>query len=143
MAGMRPTLMARLLWLAVLAGCSAPPQPSHFDSHASYARTFEAATAAMAEQRMVLGVIDPRQGRAVGTLNGDTISATLQQQLDGTVRVTFSAQDPVADPELLKRVTAAYSARMAKASVLGGFKEPAGAEYKGPVPCPSGPALCR
>jgi hypothetical protein len=92
---------------------------------------------------MIFGVIDRRQGQAVATLNGDTITATLQDQLDGTVRVTFSAQGQAhGDPELLKRVIASYNARMQKMGLLGGFKDAAGSEYKGPVPCPSGPALC-
>ena len=140
---MRPTLAALLLWLALLAGCSAPSQPSHFDSHASYNRTFEVATAAMADQKMIFGVIDRRHGQAVATLKGDTITATLQEQLDGTVRVTFAAPGPApADPELLKRVIASYNARMAKTGLLGGFKDSGGAEYKGPIPCASGPAFC-
>ena len=110
------------LALVALGGCAAT-QPTGFDSQASYNRTFEAATGAMADQRMIFGVIDRRQGQAVATLNGDTISATLQDQLDGTVRVTFNAQGPAhADPELLKRVIASYNARMQKIGLLGGFK---------------------
>jgi hypothetical protein len=131
------------LALAALSGCAAPPQPNHFDSHASYNRTFDVATAAMADQRMIFGVIDRRHGQAVATLKGDTITATLQEQLDGTVRVTFSAQGPAhGDPELLKRVIASYNTRMEKLGLLGGFKDSGGAEYKGPIPCASGPAFC-
>jgi hypothetical protein len=144
MAALPPRLLLLLaLALAALVGCTAPAQPSHFDSQASYNRTFEAATGAMADQKMTFGVIDRRHGQAVATLKGDTITATLQEQLDGTVRVTFSAQGPAhGDPELLKRVIASYNTRMSKQSMLGGFKDSGGAEYKGPVPCPSGPAFC-
>jgi len=131
------------LAVAALGGCAAPAPPSHFDSQASYNRTFDAAAGAMADQKMTFGVIDRRHGQAVATLNGDTITATLQEQLDGTVRVTFSAQGPApGDPELLKRVIASYNTRMSKLGLLGGFKDSGGAEYKGPVPCPSGPAFC-
>lgn len=136
----RRTLLLTLT-LAALCGCAAPPQPYHFDSQASYVRTFDLATAAMADQRMIFDVIDRRQGRAVATLKGDTITATLQDQLDGTVRVTFNAKGQ-ADPDLLKRVIASFNGRMAKLGLLGGFKESGGAEYKGPIPCPSGPAFC-
>jgi hypothetical protein len=129
------------LALATLGGCAAPAQPNHIDSQASYLRTFELATAAMADQRMIFDVIDRRQGRAVATLNGDTITATLQDQLDGTVRVTFNAQGQ-ADPDLLKRVIASFNGRMGKLGMLGGFKDSGGAEYKGPIPCASGPAFC-
>jgi hypothetical protein len=140
---MRAWLLALLFWLALggLAGCSAPA-PSHFDSQASYNRTFDAATGAMADQRMAFGTIDRRNGLAVGTLNGDTISATLENQRDGTVRVTFAAQNQTpGETELLKRVIASYNARMAKLGLLGGFKD-SGSEYKGPIPCASGPAFC-
>jgi hypothetical protein len=139
----RSLLLLTLTLAAALGGCAAPPQPNHFDSQASYVRTFELATAAMADQRMIFDVIDRRHGQVVATLKGDTISATLQDQLDGTVRVTFSAQGPAhGDPELLRRVIASFNARMAKLGMLGGFKDSGGAEYKGPVPCPSGPAFC-
>jgi hypothetical protein len=140
---MQTRLRALLFWLALggLLGCSAPA-PSHFDSQASYDRTFDVATGAMADQKMTFDTIDRRNGQAVGTLNGDTISASLENQRDGTVRVTFAAQKQTpGEIELLKRVIASYNARMAKLGLLGGFKD-SGSEYKGPVPCPSGPAFC-
>jgi len=104
----------RLLWgwvLAMLAGCATP---GVFDSHASYDRTFDTVTAAMAEHKMTFSVLDRRAGTVVGERNGDSIKATLQIQYDGAVRVVFSAQgDQRADPELLQRVIETYKQRMA------------------------------
>jgi hypothetical protein len=108
--------------LAALAGCSTPPQRTHFDSLASYDRTFDIALGAMADQRMIFSVQDRRHGNIVAARNGDTVTATLQMQFDGTIRVIFDAPDPTpTDPELLKRVITAYNERMAQqARILPG-----------------------
>jgi hypothetical protein len=131
------------LVLAALAGCGTPAQPHHFDSQISYDRTFDIALAAMADQKMIFSAQDRRQGLVVAERNGDTIRATVQPQYDGTNRVTFSTPgDKPADAELLKRVIDAYNNRMAKLSLLGGFKDSSGASQQGPIPCPGGPAFC-
>lgn len=114
--GLRRSLLLGIP-LAVLAGCSATPQRTHFDSLASYDRTFDIALGAMADQKMIFSVQDRRHGNIVAERNGDVVTATLQPQLDGTIRVTFNAPNPPpADPELLKRVITAYNERMAQQS---------------------------
>ena len=137
----RRTLLLALA-LTALAGCATAPQ--HFDSQASYNRSFDTAVAAMADQRMIFSTQDRRQGLVVAELNGDVIKATVEPRYDGTNRVSFSAQgDKPADAQLLQRVIAAYSDRMAKLGLLGGFKDSGGASQSGPIPCPSGPAFCK
>jgi hypothetical protein len=62
--------------------------------------------------------------------------------LDGTLRVSFVPQnDSPAALALQQRVAGSYSERMSKLSILGGIGG-SGGDYRGPVPCPSGPAFC-
>jgi len=101
------------LVLALLAGCSTRPQRTVFDSLASFERTFDIALRAMADQKMIFSAQDRRFGNIVAERNGDTITATLQMQQDGTIRVSFEAPgDKPADPELLNRVAAGFAERM-------------------------------
>jgi len=120
----QPVPYRRLLGLSMLGlatagllGCSTAPPAAAQDSQLSYDRTFEAALGAIAEQKMTFGVQDRRQGRIEGTRNGDTVTATLSMQLDGTIRVVF-AQDGKNDPDLLKRVVEGYNARLRGAARL-------------------------
>ncbi|MGL6111044.1 MAG: hypothetical protein ACRC2B_13200 [Rubrivivax sp.] len=113
--------MASWLALAAFVGCAAAPQRTHFDSLASYDRTFDSAVGAMADHKMTFSVQDRRHGNIVAALKGDTITATLEPLLDGTIRVSFSAQNqPPADPGLLTRVAASYELRMSQARILPG-----------------------
>ena len=138
-AGWRALLLG--LCLAALAACGTPQPRVHFDSQASYDRTFDAARGAMAEQKLVVSVEDRRQGRIVGALDGETITATFEPMLDGTLRVSFLAQnDSPAALVLQQRVAGAYEVRMSKQSILGGFGS--SDSYRGPTPCPSAPAFC-
>ena len=110
---------ALCLALAALVGCAAGPQRTHFDSQASYDRTFDGAVGAMADQKMIFSVQDRRHGNIVAALKGDTITATFEMLLDGTIRVSFNAQNqPPIDPGLLTRVAAAYEQRMSQARIL-------------------------
>jgi hypothetical protein len=140
----RATVTAALLLAIVGSGGCTGASPGRVpDSHTSFDRTYDIALAAMADQRMIFSVQDRRQGRIVGTVDGSTLVATLQPIVDGTTRVTFEPKgDTAADAALLKRVTDAYNARTGKLGILGGFKDSTGADHKGPVPCPSGPAFC-
>ena len=142
---MAPTAGRRMLLLglcsALLAGCAAPAPPTRFDSMAGYNRTFDTALAAMADQKMVFSVQDRRFGRIVGEVGGETLTATMEPMLDGTLRVSFVPQnDSPSALALQQRVAASYSERMANLSILGGFGR-SGSD-RGPVPCPSGPAFC-
>jgi hypothetical protein len=135
-----------LLALAALAGCSsspASPAPATArDSLLSYDRTFDAALGAMADQKLVLSVQDRRNGRIVGTHEGETLTASLQSMRDGTLRVNFMPKDESpAAVALQQRVIGSYNARMSNQSILGGFKSGGGSD-RGPTPCPAGPAFC-
>jgi hypothetical protein len=136
------------LWLALggisgIAGCAAPTPGRVADSQASFDRTYDVALGAMADQRMTFSTQDRLQGRIVGSVDGITLSATIQPIVDGTTRVSFEAGgNTEADVAMLKRVADAYNARMSKLGLLGGFKDGAEANQKGPIPCPSGPAFC-
>jgi hypothetical protein len=110
------------LALVALSGCTTAPLGTVPDSLASYNRTFDAALGAMADQKMNFSVQDRRQGNIVGTLNGDTIIATLQPQFDGTIRVFFRSQtESATSAALLKRVVDAYNERMSGARLLPGL----------------------
>ena len=144
-AGTVPAAGRRALLLGLcgtlLAACGTPAPPTHFDSLAGYDRTFDAALGAMADQKMVFSVQDLRNGRIVGEVGGETLTATLQPMLDGTLRVSFVPQnDSPAALALQRRVADSYSARMSGQSILGGFKD--SGSQKGPTPCPAGPAFC-
>jgi hypothetical protein len=136
------------MWLALagicgIGGCAASAPGRVADSQASFDRTYDMALGAMSDQRMIFSAQDRRQGRIVGSIDGITLSAAIQPIADGTTRVSFEAGGKTeADVAMLKRVADAYNARMSKLGLLGGFKDGAEANQKGPVPCPSGPALC-
>ena len=140
----RAAVTAALLFtLFSVVGCASVSPGGVPDSLISIERTYDVALAAMADQRMIFSVQDRRQGRIVGSVEGSTLVATIQPIVDGTTRVTFEPQgNTAADAALVKRVIDAYNARMSKLGLLGGFKDSGGAEYKGPIPCPSGPAFC-
>jgi hypothetical protein len=140
----RAAVTAALLFTLVsVVGCTSVSPGGVPDSLISIERTYDVALAAMADQRMIFSVQDRRQGRIVGSVEGSTLVATIQPIVDGTTRVTFEPQgNTAADAALVKRVIDAYNARMSKLGLLGGFKDASGTEYKGPVPCPSGPAFC-
>jgi hypothetical protein len=139
-----------LRWLALvcllgLGACSSNPVamgPGRVpDSQLSFDRTFDMALASMADLRMVISDQDRRQGRIVGSLDGSTLVASVRPMLDGTTRVSFDAQGQTpADAALVQRVSSAYTERMSRAGLLGGFKRDD--DYRGPVPCPSGAAFC-
>jgi len=132
--------VALVLALASIGGCAGPASGNVPNSHVTFERTYDIALAAMADQRMVFSEQNRRQGRIVGTLDGNTIVASITPVVDGTTRVEFKPQgDSAAAAALLKQVTDAYNARMAKLSLLGGSFD---TNQKGPVPCPSGPAFC-
>jgi len=110
---------ALFLALAGLAGCVGAPLGTVPDSLASYDRTYDAALGAMVDQKLVFSVQDRRNGTIVGERDGDGITATLQPQYDGTIRVSFKQRGASpADAGLLKRVVDSYNTRMSQAKLL-------------------------
>jgi hypothetical protein len=139
-ATLTAAVLLALVFLTGLAGCASPSAASVSDSQLSFERTYDVALAAMADQRLIFSVQDRRQGRIVGSADGATLIASIEPIVDGTTRVSFKPQgDSAADAALQKRVIEAYNARMGKLSLLGGS---GGSDYRGPVPCPTGPAFC-
>lgn len=132
---------ALCLAAACLAGCAAAPSGAVHYSHLTYERTYNLVLAALADQKLTLSTQDRRGGVIVGSDRGVSVSATLTPQIDTSIRVEFTQQPAGADPALMKRVTDAYSNRMAQLGVLGVFKD-SDSGGSGPVPCPSGPAFC-
>ena len=103
--------------LTVLPGCTyyvAPgtpvpgiPSPSAFD------RSFAAASAAMRDQGLEITTEDRASGTVVGRHRDGTVTATLRQQADGSVRVQLSSSN-TRDPGLIDRVSHSYDQRMGR-----------------------------
>lgn len=126
---------------ALLAGCVGAPPGTVSYSQSTYNRTFDAALGALADQKLVISEQDRRGGRIVAKEEGITLTATLEPLPDGSIRVSFRQQPEGEHPDLLKRVTQAYEARVSQRSVLGGFKD--SGDSGGPIPCANGPAFCK
>ena len=103
--------------LAALPGCTyyvAPgtpvpvfPNPSTFD------RSFSAASGAMRDQGLEISVEDRASGTVIGRQGEGTVTATLRQQADGSVRVQFNSRN-TRDPGLIDRVSLSYDQRMVR-----------------------------
>jgi hypothetical protein len=108
----RAAILAAVL---MLGGCYYPPPayPVTTQAPASFDRSFAAASGAMRDQGLSINVEDRGSGTIVGTLGGGTVTASVRQQADGSVRVQFDANGP-RDPGLIDRVSRAYDARMGR-----------------------------
>jgi len=103
--------------LAALPGCTyyvAPgtpvpgyPNPGIFD------RSFAAASSAMRDQGLAITIEDRASGTVVGRQGEGTVTATLRQQADGSVRVQFDSSN-MRDPGLIDRVSRSYDQRMGR-----------------------------
>jgi hypothetical protein len=80
---------------------------------ASFDRSFAAAAGAMRDEGLTVTVEDRATGNVVGSGDGGTVTATLQQQADGSVRVQFGSR-AVRDPDLITRVSRYYERRMGR-----------------------------
>ena len=88
-------------------GTVVPGAPASFD------RSFSAAAGAMRDQGLAITVEDRSSGTIIGKVEGGTVSASVRQQADGSVRVQFDANG-VRDPALIDRVSRGYDARMGR-----------------------------
>ena len=113
------TALARLaaaFGLALLmAGCVVydpyypPPGPSTFD------RSWGAAVGAMRDQGVAISTEDRSRGVIQGTRGGIRVSANVNTQADGRVRVEFNTRGQLSeDPGLSDRVSRSYDARMGR-----------------------------
>lgn len=120
MNGTRQTSAALLVGLALtlgLGGCTyyqtAPgvytPAPSAFE------RSWSAAVGAMEDEGVRILNLDRNAGMASGVQGGISVTATVQTQADGSVRVKFSTSgNTAADPALIDRITQRYNHRMGR-----------------------------
>ena len=88
-------------------GTVVPGAPASFD------RSFSAAAGAMRDQGLSISVEDRSSGTIVGKVESGTVTASVRQQADGSVRVQFDASG-VRDPALIDRVSRSYDARMGR-----------------------------
>jgi len=88
-------------------GTVVPGAPASFD------RSFSAAAGAMRDQGLAISVEDRSSGTIVGKVESGTVTASVRQQADGSVRVQFDASG-VRDPGLMDRVSRSYEQRMGR-----------------------------
>jgi hypothetical protein len=88
-------------------GTVVPGAPASFD------RSFSAAAGAMRDQGLAISVEDRSSGTIVGKVESGTVTASVRQQADGSVRVQFDASG-VRDPGLMDRVSRSYDQRMGR-----------------------------
>ncbi|MGO4330582.1 hypothetical protein AB4Z48_12875 [Cupriavidus sp. 2TAF22] len=107
-------LLATLTIGAILSvsGCTYYGYPAT-TAPANYDRSFFAAADALREQGVAINVQDQASGTVAGLRDGTSVSASVRQQPDGSVRVQFNASD-ARDPGLLDRVSRSYDRRMGR-----------------------------
>ncbi|BDB27340.1 penicillin-binding protein [Cupriavidus sp. P-10] len=96
-----------------LVGCTYYGYPPPAGAPASYDRSFYAAADAMRDQGLVITSQDAMAGTVVGRKDSDTVTASVRQQGDGSVRVEFNSASP-RDGGLLDRVSRSYDRRMGR-----------------------------
>lgn len=110
-------LLQAAVWGAALlaSGCYYPPPayPVSVAAPASFDRSFAAAAGAMRDQGLAIGTEDRAAGMIVGSAGSATVSASVRQQADGSVRVQFDAAG-ARDPALIERISRSYDARMGR-----------------------------
>ncbi len=102
--------------MLALSGCAYyGPPPGYYPAAtpASFDRSFSAAAGAMRDQGVAVNVEDRASGNVVGRIDGGTVTASVRQQADGSVRVQFDSQG-ARDPALLDRISQSYDRRMGR-----------------------------
>jgi hypothetical protein len=88
-------------------GTVVPGAPASFD------RSFSAAAGAMRDQGLAISVEDRSSGTIIGKAQTGTVTASVRQQADGSVRVQFDASG-LRDSDLINRVSRSYDQRMGR-----------------------------
>ncbi len=88
-------------------GTTVPGAPASFD------RSFSAAAGAMRDQGLAISVEDRSSGTIIGKAQTGTVTASVRQQADGSVRVQFDASG-LRDTDLINRVSRGYDQRMGR-----------------------------
>ena len=99
----------------ILSGCAyyGYPVPVSTSAPASFDRSFAAASGAMRDQGLAISTEDRGTGTIVGRVGAGTVTASVRQEADGSVRVQFDATGP-RDPGLIDRVSRSYDSRMGR-----------------------------
>jgi len=109
---MRAARAAACALALALTGCMYP-YPVQTTVPASFDRSFAAAAGAMRDEGLAISVEDRASGTIVGQVGGGTVTGSIRQQADGSVRVQFDANGP-RDPALLDRISRSYNTRMGR-----------------------------
>ena len=100
-----------------LSGCTyyvAPGTPvPGYANPSAFDRSFSAAAGALRDQGLAIELEDRASGTVVGRQGEGTLTATLRQQADGSVRVQFDA-NRIRDTQLIDRVSRSYDQRMGR-----------------------------
>jgi hypothetical protein len=81
----------------------------------SFDRSWSAAVGAFEDQGVRISTEDRSAGVLRGTRDGIDVTANVQLQADGSVRVEFNTAGATArDPDLINRVSRAYDRRMGR-----------------------------
>lgn len=101
---------------ALLGGCVVyEPVPAGYSRPANFDRSWNAAVGAMREQGVTIMQEDRLGGVVRGTRGGISVTANVQPQADGSVRVQFDTSGATAsDPALIDRITRSYNAYMGR-----------------------------
>lgn len=111
------TLLRALLCgalLSLFAGCVVY-EPVPVSAPASFERSWNAATGAMADQGVSIATQDRGAGVIRGTRGGISIQASVRTLADGRVEVRFNQSGETGpDPNLVHRISESYDRRMGR-----------------------------
>jgi len=100
-----------------LSGCTyyvpAPTTTVVPGAPASFDRSFGAAAGAMRDQGLAITTEDRNSGTIIGKAGSGTVTASVRQQADGSVRVQFDSSG-VSDGGLMGRISNSYERRMGR-----------------------------
>lgn len=103
------TAIAGCTYYEVAPGTYQTSAPNKFD------RAWSATLAAFEDQGVPISAQDRNTGFISGTRDGITVTATLQTQADGSVRVQFNTSGATnRDPTLINRIDRAYDRFMGR-----------------------------
>jgi hypothetical protein len=115
---MRPLFLALVAASALISGCLFAPAPTYpvtVSTPPSFDRSWDAALGAAADAGVQVTLADRSTGRITGAKAGVPVTIQLQQQADGTLKVTFSAPgSQESNPTLNDRWLGAYNRRMGR-----------------------------
>jgi len=117
----KPLILLLAISVAMPVGCTyyqtAPGTytTSTTTSASKFDRSWSATVGAFADQGVRVSSQDHAAGVIQGSRNGIDVTASVQQQADGSVRLQFDTSgDTSRDPGLIDRITQSYQRRMGR-----------------------------